>query len=166
MDEREFALITLAISGLFGLAVAVTTNWMTAGRENRTFRRQLRRERIEAARTLYEDALSALETLIVSRARTDKAGQAEFTRLLARLALRSTDEIRTQFDKTAEAALDWAAQYRKSQPEEMAGLLVYKSGASKYEEEAEKLYPIFHAHFFKLKGMMVEHLKELEAQGT
>jgi hypothetical protein len=164
MSDKVFALITVITSGFFGLAVAVVTSWLSSRREDRTFKRQLIREKIEATCVLYEDALSALETLIVRRGRRDKDGQASFTRLLARLGLRSTAEIRKQFDITAEAALDWAAQYRQTEPEEMGDFLMFKSGTEVYKEEAEKLYPIFHGNFFKLKAMMVEHLKELENQ--
>ncbi|MDT4896406.1 MAG: hypothetical protein QOH25_1483 [Acidobacteriota bacterium] len=164
MSDKVFALLTVISSGIFGLAVAMVTSRLSTRREDRTFKRQLIRERIEATRALYEDALSALETLYVQRGRGSKDEQASLTRLLARLALRSTDEIRTQFDIATQATLEWAAQYSQTEPEEMSGMLFVKSGTDKYRKEAEKLYPIFHENFFKIKTMMVEHLKELENQ--
>jgi hypothetical protein len=162
MSDKVFALITVISSGIFGLAVAVVTSWLSSRRENRVFKQQLIRDRIEATRVLYEDALSAIETLYVHRGRGSNDEQASLTLLLAKLALRSTDEIRGQFDIAVQATLDWAVQYRQTEPEEMSGLLIFKSGTKRYEEEAEKLYPIFHENFFKLKSMMAEHLKELE----
>lgn len=91
MSDKVFALITVISSGLFGLAVAIVTSWLSTRREDRVFKRQLIRERIEATRILYEDALFALETIYVQRGQGSKDQQASLTRVLARLALRSTD---------------------------------------------------------------------------
>ena len=67
MSDRVFAPITVLSGGFFGLATAVVTGRLTARREGRTFKRQFPRDRVEAMRTLYEDVLHALETLIVRR---------------------------------------------------------------------------------------------------
>ena len=162
MGDKTFAVITLAITSLFGLLVTIVTNRLTASREDRDFKRQLKRENLEATRTLYEDALFMLERLVIQRGRGDKAEQDEFTRMLARLSLRSTNEIKNLYEQAAESALDWAAEYRKSQPEQTGGMLWYKSGVGKYTEEAEALYPKFQEKFIKLKTIMAEHLSNIE----
>lgn len=162
MSDRVFALLAALSGGFFGLAVAVVTGWLTSRREGRTFRRQFSRDRVEAVRTLYEDALFSIETLIVHRGLGSEEGQANYSRLLARLALSSTDEIREQFGETTGAAQAWGAQQRQAEPRELGGMLIYSSGVQRYADEAEKLYPTFRDNLHKLRTMMVEHLQLLE----
>lgn len=164
MSDRVFTLITVISSGFFGLAVAIITGWLTSQREGRTFWRQLSRERVEAVRTLYEDALSAIESLMVNRGLVTEADQANFSRLLARLALRSTDEIRKQVEDAAEAARAWGVKRRKVEPQWSGGMLFVSSDVYGHAEEAEKLYPVFHENYLKLRGLMVEHLRLLEGR--
>lgn len=164
MSDRVFALLAALSGGFFGLAVAVVTGWLTSRREGRTFKRQFSRDRVEAVRALYEDALFSIETLIVHRGRGTEEGQANHSRIFARLALNSTDEIRTQFGVTTAAAQAWGAQQRQAEPRESGGLLFYVSGVQKYADEAEKLYPAFRDNLHKLRTMMVEHLQLLESR--
>lgn len=164
MSDRVFTLITVISSGFLGLAVAVITGWLTSRREGRTFRRQLSRDRVEAVRTLYEDGLSAIESLMVNRGVVSEADQATFTRILARLALSSTDEIRKQFEDAAEAARAWGIKRRQVEPQRAGGMLFVSSDIYGHAEEAEKLYPVFHESYLKLRGMMVEHLRLSESR--
>jgi len=164
MGDKTFALITLALTSFFGLLVTIVTNRLTAGRGDREFKRELKREKLEATRTLYEDALFMLERLVISLGRGDKVGQDEFTRLMARLSLRSTAGIKRLYEQTVESAQDWAAQYRKSQPEQMGEILFYKSGVQKYAQEAESLYPKFQANLAKLETIMIEHISNIESE--
>lgn len=114
MGDKTFTLITLALTSLFALLVTIVTTRLAASREDREFKRQLKREKLEATRTLYEDALFMLERLVIHLGRGDKVEQDEFTRMLARLSLRSTDEIKNLYEQAAESAQAWAAEYRKS----------------------------------------------------
>ena len=164
MGDKTFALITLALTSFFGLLVTIVTNRLTAGRGDREFKRELKREKLEATRTLYEDALFMLERLVISLGRGDNVGQDEFTRLMARLSLRSTAEIKRLYEQTVESAQDWAAQYRKSQPDRMGDMLFYKSGVQKYAQEAESLYPKFQANLAKLETIMIEHISNIESE--
>ena len=166
LDDKVFAFATVLASGIFGLAVAVVAGWLTTRREAHGFKRQLRREKVDATRKLYEDAFVALDNLIIRRGEGDVADQNEVTRVMARLTLSSTVEIRAQFEKAGLAAQVWAANYRKSQPERVGDFLIIKSriytDAQAEEQKDESLYTTFFDSYSKLRTMMIEHLTALE----
>jgi hypothetical protein len=164
MSDKEFALITVLVSSVFGLIVAVATSKLSSSSENKVFRRQLRRDKVDATRLLYEDALFVLNRTVSRLGVGDNTEQTEINRMLARLALSSTNDIRNQYEKTAEAVDTWAATYRKSQPERHGDNAIVKSGMGKYREEADLLIPNLEENLSKLRKLMIEHIGNLEAE--
>lgn len=166
LNDKVFAFATVLAGGIFGLAAAIVTGWLTTRRETRSFKRQLRREKVDATRKLYEDAFVALDNLIIRRGVGDEADQNEVTRLMARLTLSSTAEIRAQFEQAGLAAQAWAANYRKSQPERVGEFLLIKSriytNAQAEEQKDESLYATFFNSYSNLRTIMIKHLTALE----
>jgi len=85
---------------------------------------------------------------------------------MARLALRSTAEIRAQFEQTGLAAQAWAANYRKLQPQRVGEFEIIKSriytDAQAEDRKDESLYATFFDSYSRLRTMMIEHLTVIE----
>jgi len=166
ISERVFALLTVAISSIFGLLVTILTNKMVASRERYAFHRQLHRERLEATRSLYEDALFMLEKIIVQEGAVNKVEQSEFSRVIARLYLRSTGDICNKFVQAVELAQAWSREFGKTQPHRVGDHVIITSdlyGVKKQAAaEADKLLTTFQQSLAVLRTEMIAHLSELE----
>ncbi|MCA1633221.1 MAG: hypothetical protein LC785_06015 [Acidobacteria bacterium] len=163
--DQQFALATVFVSGLFSLMVSLSTSLLTNKRESRTFRRQLHRDKIEATRTLYQEALSVLELHARQGGRTDDAWRGTLVGVRARLSLAASKSVQSQFRQTSEVLDEATAEHVKSQPRELGGgYQLIESGRhyDKHEREAAGLYSKYEGEFLKLQAAMVEHLTELE----
>jgi|GEM_PF-4569289 len=165
LDDKLFALLTVLLSGLFSLLVVLITNWMTSRFENKKFNNQLKKEKIEAIRNLYENTIYMLQKFIVQSGKGSKEEQDEFNRIKARLALRSTKEIEEQYASCFDVAEDWARIYVKSLPEKTeSGYSIIKSGMNQFAEQAKPLLDKFHNEFEKLKNLMIQDLSKIEKE--
>src|SRR5712691_216497 len=102
MIPKEYLPIIISVTGgiVGGLAVALITGRLTRKREEITYHRQQQKDKIEATRTLYEDALVLLERTLRKAGLGTEADEEMVLRVLARMSLSSTEEIRAQYRHT------------------------------------------------------------------
>lgn len=166
-EDKVFALTTVLLSSFFSLLVTLLTNWAIARKEDKTFKRQLQKERIETTRTLYQDALYVLGIIAKQEGRADQDTLKELVKLRSRLPLLASRDIQEQFQKTAEAFDAGLHEYIQSQPEDAGeGFKMIRSGMkySEHQEEANKLFQIYETELEKLGTMMATHLKTMEKE--
>jgi len=165
-EDKIFALITVIASGIFGLLVSILTTFLQARREDRIFKRQLYKERIETTRNLYQDTLSILAGYCKRGGVGTEEDQNELIHLRSRLALSADRSVQTCFQKSSESLEIWAAEYQKAQPRQMGSYILIESGRkySEHEVEAEKLFPNYEQEFQRLQEAMSKHLRNLEEE--
>lgn len=163
--EQVFALATVSVSGLFSVIVAVVSNTFTTNRENRTFQRQLHKERIELTRKLYQDTLALLMRLERSGGIGDEQVGKDLANLHALFPLTASVKIQKQFAATTEALDEYVVKYRAIQPQDIGGgMMIIKSDfqRAEKEQEVERLSEAYHEQLKALSSMMAEDLRGLE----
>lgn len=162
MSDKVFAIITISVSGIFALLVAIVTHWLASSRESRVFVREARRDRIQMTRELYEEAIFILDRSCRTLGLGSQEDREQTIRFIAKLSLHATQAVQEQYFKTADVLDEWVAQARKGQPERHGGVLVVKSGSGREEVTANSMWPRVEQSLNELKSLMRIHLAELE----
>ncbi len=159
MEQSYFALITVIVSGFFGLLVASVSSCLTQGREFKIIKERNFKERIKYVERVYVDTLSAVH-IVTQRAHTRDT---DFPRIQAQLLLISTKEIVEQFIRVGEALENWATEYNKSQPKTVgeSSYSIIQSGDSEHRKKADELYRVFHPEMKKFETLLRNHLDEM-----
>lgn len=161
MDDKVFALITVSVSGVFAVFVAVVTHWLARSRESQMLRREVRRDEIAQTRALYEEAIFILNHACYTRCLGANDDQNRVIRFLARLYLLAPQEVRDQYMKTSDRVDQWAAQARKGEPQAHNGVLIFHAGATAEKAKAEKAWPEVERELDELRHKMKKHLTAL-----
>jgi hypothetical protein len=97
VTDKEFAFYTVLVSSVSAILASLITNLVTVfsnrmveKRERIAFARQLRKEKVETTRLLYEEATVVLNNVIIERGLVNEERQNKATQILARLDLRAT----------------------------------------------------------------------------
>jgi hypothetical protein len=166
MQKELIPLLAALFSGIFGLAVAITTTWLTTWKDSRHFRRDRARERYERVFILYTEVISDLELAIrvVDEREEDPEIFKRFARQNAMLRLLSNEAINAKSDAVSENFYAWSTEYRQGGPKRLGGTSTYliSSNDSRHEKKAKELFPSLHDSIYELTGLMREHLSELE----
>jgi hypothetical protein len=166
LDDKTFALITVTVSGVFAIIVAVVTHWFSSSREARVLQREVRRDEIAVLRQLYEEAIFILDHACRTRNFGTKEDQNRVIRFLARLHLYSPSYVRDQYHTTSDVVDAWTAQVRSSEPESRQGILIFRAGAEAEKAKAQEAWPAVEQELTKLKKQMKKHLTELASDLT
>ena len=161
MSDKVFALSTVFVGGVFSLLVALVSQWLTAARESRTLRREVRRDEVAATRLLYEETLFALDRSCRSLGKGTDEDQDQACKLLARLTLHAPDTLREQYLQTTDRVDEWAAQAQRGEPEQCNGFLKIRAGAGADKAKAQQTWPLVERDLERLKTLMREHLRDL-----
>lgn len=150
------------LTGAFGVVVAMVT-WLLAGhRERQSFTRDLQRERGAKLENLYASCIEALEMSIrITRSMASyKEIEREHSKQNALLRLLSTEEINLQNEKVSELLERWSSLFRQGAPKPVgdAGVVIVKSGDSKYSQQADELWPQVNDELVVLIRLMTKHL--------
>jgi len=164
MSDKIFALLAVSVSGLFSLLVSLTAHWLTASRESRTLRREVRRDDVQATRALYEEAIYMLERSCHTLGVGTDEDRDKMIRFLARLSLHATPQVRDLYFRTAEKLDEWTQQARTSNPEVHSGFLVFRpSVQGGARQKAQEAWPDFERNLDQLKTMMKNHLEQISS---
>jgi hypothetical protein len=160
-------LVTVFVSGLFGLAVAVVTLLLASRKEEAARRRQAAREAYEELKVVYADALACLEKCI-----REVSGQGTFPGLQeslainsARVALVAPEDIVAQSHRVSDLVHEWSVEYRRGQPKpigpkELNATLI-SSTDTRHREKASELYPQLMAACTDFANLMRSHLEKV-----
>ena len=164
--EYYFPLITVFLSGLFALLVAVVTTLLATRKDTRTYRRERDRRRYENTEALYVDTIAILEKCIRDTERLEDYSELsdELPRLNARLELASTREIVGQYEVVGDVMSEWSTEYRRGAPKRVGdtGMAIISSHDPPHQTKAKGVYPKLNAEIVKLANLMKEHLKSID----
>ena len=160
--------ITVFLSGLFGLAVAVVTFWLSAQREKQSAQRTAQKERYAKIENLYVDKIALLEKLI----RNVEAGNGadglvdDLCRLNARLELTAPQQILDQSEKLSELVQAWSSEHFQGMPQRAgnSGMAFISSGQTPHREKASAIYPEVIKETLHLIKLMKSHLQEISLE--
>jgi hypothetical protein len=160
-------LLTVFLSGLFGLAVAVVTFSLSTRRERTQQRRTADRVRFEKIEALYIDTIAGLEKLMRYTERMMDYSTAfdEMAHVNARLKLSAPPKILEQTDVISDLMYAWSTEYRRGQPQRMGGDLPFSmisSDQAPHREKAKELFPQLSQAVLSLVELMKNHLAEID----
>jgi hypothetical protein len=164
--EEYLPLVTIFVSGLFGLVVAAVTSVLSNRREASGYLRTRRRERYERTLALYVDIIANLERCIrvTERIREYSVIVEELPKLNAQLRLLSTEAINQQSDKVGDLMYQWSSEYRKGMPKPISdtGMAMMSSHDGPHLEKAKELFPGLSDEIQKLISLMRSHIESIE----
>jgi len=159
------SLITVFVSGLFALAVAVVAAWLSSFRDTSSYARDRAREHFDAIKAVYANHLAHLEK---SMRYTERLG--DYTELddlaivNAQLLLSGSPDVIEQSERCSDLLYRWSTEFRRGSPKKLgdSGLSMVASGDSEHRAEAKALRPKLDAELTKLLKLMKEHLQSIE----
>jgi hypothetical protein len=159
-------LITVFVSGAFGLLVAIVTIWMTTQRESRNYTRDRARQRFEDSKSLYANYFAQLEKCIrCTEQRGDVSSLTDALPLLnAQLNLTASKEVVSQTHICSELLYEWSTEYRRGSPKQVGdtNVAIFSSGDSEHCAKAKELRPRLMNELTKLIDLMKSHLESIE----
>jgi hypothetical protein len=160
MENFDFSsLITVFISGIFGLIVAIVTWTLANKREKQKFNLEFAKTELKDKEELYTSILASLDKTVRYTTRGKDYSELinENTLILAKSKLLATKKINIQLEEIHNIIEVWSSNYRQSLPKRIDGidLGIISSEDSKYREKAEKLIP----HLQKAMGKLVDEIK-------
>jgi hypothetical protein len=159
-------LITVFVSGLFGLIVALTTTALANRTDARTHRRSRKVKRYEDLELLYIDVVAGFEKCIRYTQQLNDYSELteELPRLNARLQLASTKLINDQAKIVSDLLFGWSSEYRQGAPKKIGdtGMAIVGSPDFPHQDRAKALFPPLCEEIVKLTNLMKDHLKSIE----
>lgn len=153
-------LLTVFLSGLFGLLVAYVSNRMSAGKDTSQHNRQKATDHYEEIKSLYAEHLSTLHLIT-----THTVNHLDETPLLSafssqdsKLALLSTPAVIAQSDLMVDLLQRWAKEYNAGYP---PGMTIAHGGENRkaaadlskeIDQERAKLIEVMRAHLDTLRA--------------
>ena len=164
--EPYTPLITVFVSGLFGLVVALTTTVLANRTDARTHRRSRKVKRYEDMESLYIDMIASFEKCIRYTQQLNDYSELteELPRLNARLQLASTKSIIDQAKVASDLLFGWSSEYRQGAPKKIGdtGMAIIGSPDFPHQDRAKALFPNVCEEIIKLTDLMKDHLKSME----
>lgn len=161
-------LITVFVSGLFGLLVALLTWKLANQRERRKFQIELRLREHKEREELYVSILANLDKVI----RITKSGQ-DYSTLLTELSLNSaranilaSEKINEQLGLVSDKLYVWSTEFRKGLPTKIgeSGFGMISNKDFEHQDKAKDLYPELITQINKLVTDIKTELKESKKQ--
>jgi len=165
--DKYVPLLTIFVSGLFGLLVAAVTSVLSSRREAGGYLRTRRRERYERTLALYVDAIASIEkSMRVTQQVQDYSELIEeLPKLNAQLRLLSTEAIIQQCEKVSDLLYQWSSEYRKGMPKPIrnTGMAILSSHDGPHLEKAKEVFPGLSGEMMTLIRLMRSHIESIQA---
>jgi hypothetical protein len=160
MENFDFSsLITVFISGIFGLIVAIVTWSLAIKREKQKFNLEFAKTELKDKEELYISILASIDKTVRYTTREKDYSDLinENTLILAKSKLLATKKINVQLEEIHDIIEVWSSNYRQSLPKRIDGIDmgIISSEDSKYRKKAEELIP----HLQKAMGKLVDEIK-------
>ena len=153
-------MLTVFLSGLFGLLVAIVTWRLASQREKEKFKQELAYREFKEMEDLYASLLSTADMIV----RFTKAGKDyaelfnDLTLVMAKSQLLASNTVNDKFSELSEIIYEWSTEYRNSLPEKIGdtNFGIASTKGVKHREKADELFP----ELKKIIGDLVEIIKE------
>lgn len=138
-------ILTVFLSGLFGLLVAVVTWNLASKREKEKFKQDLKLREFKEKEELYVSILSSLDKTV----RFTKIGKDyvelynDFTFITAKSQLLATESINKKFSEISDILYVWSSKYKQSLPKKVGGtdFGIVTNLDNEHREKADEIYP-------------------------
>lgn len=155
-----FQLLTIFLSGVFGLLVAVVSNWMVSSKESRQHKREKAQAHYEEVKALYSEHLATLHSITTHT--THHLNEAplmiEYASQDAKLALLSVPSVIEQADLLIAIIQRWAQEYVAGNPK---GMII--GHGKEHRKAADELSDEIIRERAKLIEVMRAHMDALRA---
>ena len=160
--------LTVTLSGIFGLLVAIATWQLSLRREREKFRQDLKLQDFKRIEDLYTNTISQYERSI----RYTSAGL-DFKELYNEMALNAgkaqllaEEKVRKQMDVVSDALYEWSSAYNKGAPTKVGdtGLAMVSTEHFKHRDRAKELLTNALDEIVDLTSLMKDHLKKLKSE--
>lgn len=160
MENFDFSsLITVFVSGIFGLMVAIVTWRLANKREKQKFNLEFAKTELKDKEELYISILASIDKTVRYTTREIDYSDLidENTLILAKSKLLATKKINIQLEEIHDIIEVWSSNYRKSLPKRIEGIDmgIISTEDSKYRKKAKELIP----HLQKAMGELVDEIK-------
>ena len=170
--EVWLPLVTVFVSGFFGLIVAVATTNLANRQSNDSYQRELAQKKYENVRAVYVKAVANLELIIREIKRLDsyEVSHEKLAENNALLQLTSTPYVLEHVSYVSDLLYEWSTAYKRGQPDRITTgdtvtTLVSSVDAPKQKKEREKAvetYQQLSEALTELVQRMKTHLQQLE----
>ncbi|APQ18802.1 hypothetical protein [Maribacter hydrothermalis] len=138
-------ILTVFLSGLFGLLVAYITWNLASKREKEKFKQELAFREFKEKEELYISILSSLDKT-VKFTKTGKDYSELFndlTFISAKSKLLATESINIKFSEISDILYVWSSRYRQSLPKKVGGTDygIVTNLDNEHREKADEIYP-------------------------
>lgn len=160
MENFDFSsLITVFVSGVFGLIVAIVTWRLANKREKQKFNLEYAKIELKDKEELYISILVSIDKTVKYTTREKDYSELinENALMLAKAKLLATKEINIQLENIHDIIEVWSSNYRQSLPKRIEGINmgIISTEDSKYRKKAEEIIP----HLQKAMGELVDEIK-------
>lgn len=165
--DAYFALVTVLVSGLFGLLVAWVTGRMAHRREVALSSRLIARDRIDLKRNVFSRQLSVLEKSIrlTNRLENYSVLDEELSFVNAQLLLIGNMTIVTQSERVGDLLYEWSTEVRKGSP--LRGpdstIAVFNPMQKTHQVNATEIFPKLNQAILELAALMRTELETDQA---
>jgi hypothetical protein len=139
------AILTVFISGLFGLIVAVVTLELVDRRENKKFKKEMALRDYKEHEELYISILSSLDKIVkfTHRGKEYEELFEDLTYISAKSQLLAAKKVNDKFSEVSEILYVWTTEYKASLPTRIGGtnLGLVTSLVNKHKEKSDEIYP-------------------------
>lgn len=162
MAPSNFSIITVFVSGVFALLVALVTSFLTNRKEKRRYKQELEEKRYGAKQDRYVRIIASINknvrSIKLGEDATDVAG--EFSLLSAETTLMENAEFNQKFSDVDDAMRAWAVQHYQASPKKIGimGLAMISSLDEDHKPEAKRLYAAFNKEMFEFIQLMKANL--------
>jgi len=160
------SIITVLISGFFGLLVAIVTWKLANSREKRNFKHQQIREEIKEYEQMYISVISSIDkTIRIIESRESIDRQIDELSLVSALTnLKGNNVINKKLSEVSDLIFIWSSEYRKGMPKKFGetGLNIVSNMDRKHIKKAEELYPKLMSAINELIKLMKSDLVKMK----
>jgi hypothetical protein len=159
-------LLTVFISGIFGLIVAVVTWKLANQRENRKFKYEHKISDYREKKELYITLLASLDkTIRLTEVDEDYPNLHEDLSLIsARIRIFGSENINKKLFEISEILFEWSSEYKRGLPKKIgnANLRMVSTLDTGHMEKANKIFPALKKEINKLAEVIEDELIEIK----
>lgn len=159
-------LLTVFISGIFGLIVAIITWKLANHKENRKFKYDQKITDYKEKRELYVTLLASLDKII----RITESGEnhsnlhEELSLISARIRIFGSENINNKLFEISEIMFEWSSEYKQGSPKKLGdtNFSMISTMDSAHIKRANELYPTLKNEINELARIIEKELIEIK----
>lgn len=159
-------LITVFISGVFGLIVAIVTWKLANHRENRKFKYEQNILDYKEKKDLYVRLLATLDKSIrITRRDENFSNQHEELSLIsAQIRILGSERINNKLYEVSDLLFEWSTEYKRGLPKKLGNtdLRMISTQDSPHIKKAEELYPSLAKQMVELAKLIEKELNDIK----